>query len=151
MIGKKLDFLVLDILNARRVSAELQLESQSEPMGSSGFNALLSIGFWNGLIHCGEELSMPWSGAASAEWRGGAAAVLELALEGLQQEETACVLMMPLRMLSSSTGVVLVLSLSRMRCGDVDFATKFAYMIFQPLCVQKIRHFEVHLYEIAWQ
>ncbi len=29
-------FLILDILNARRVSAELQLESQSEPMGSSG-------------------------------------------------------------------------------------------------------------------
>ncbi len=28
--------LVLDILNARKVSAELQLESQSEPMGSSG-------------------------------------------------------------------------------------------------------------------
>ncbi len=28
--------LVLDILSARRVSAELQLESQSEPMGSSG-------------------------------------------------------------------------------------------------------------------
>ncbi len=28
-------FLVLDILNARGVSAELQLESQSEPMGSS--------------------------------------------------------------------------------------------------------------------
>ncbi len=36
---RKLDrfkFLVLDILSARRVSAELQLESQSEPMGSSG-------------------------------------------------------------------------------------------------------------------
>ena len=29
-------FLILDILSARRVSAELQLESQSEPMGSSG-------------------------------------------------------------------------------------------------------------------
>ncbi len=29
-------FLVLDILNARRVSAELQLENQSEPIGSSG-------------------------------------------------------------------------------------------------------------------
>ena len=29
-------FLVLDILSARRVSAELQLESQSEPMWSSG-------------------------------------------------------------------------------------------------------------------
>jgi hypothetical protein len=29
-------FLVLDILSARRVSAQLQLESQSEPMGSSG-------------------------------------------------------------------------------------------------------------------
>jgi hypothetical protein len=29
-------FLVLDILNARRVSAELQLGSQSEPMGSFG-------------------------------------------------------------------------------------------------------------------
>ncbi len=29
-------FLVLDIFNAWRVSAELQLESQSEPMGSSG-------------------------------------------------------------------------------------------------------------------
>ena len=29
-------FLVSDILNARRVSAELQLESRSEPMGSSG-------------------------------------------------------------------------------------------------------------------
>jgi hypothetical protein len=29
-------FLILDILNARRVSAELQLENQSEPMGSSG-------------------------------------------------------------------------------------------------------------------
>ncbi len=29
-------FLVFDILSARRVSAELQLESQSEPMGSSG-------------------------------------------------------------------------------------------------------------------
>jgi hypothetical protein len=28
--------LVLDVLSARRVSAELQLESQSEPMGSSG-------------------------------------------------------------------------------------------------------------------
>ncbi len=28
-------FLILDILSARRVSAELQLESQSEPMGSS--------------------------------------------------------------------------------------------------------------------
>ncbi len=27
-------FLVLDVLNARRVSAELQLEGQSEPMGS---------------------------------------------------------------------------------------------------------------------
>jgi hypothetical protein len=26
-------FLILDILSARRVSAELQLESQSEPMG----------------------------------------------------------------------------------------------------------------------
>jgi hypothetical protein len=29
-------FLILDILSAWRVSAELQLESQSEPMGSSG-------------------------------------------------------------------------------------------------------------------
>ena len=29
-------FSILDILSARRVSAELQLESQSEPMGSSG-------------------------------------------------------------------------------------------------------------------
>ncbi len=29
-------FLVSDILNARRVSAELQLESQSESMGASG-------------------------------------------------------------------------------------------------------------------
>ncbi len=29
-------FLILDILSARRVRAELQLESQSEPMGSSG-------------------------------------------------------------------------------------------------------------------
>ncbi len=29
-------FLILDILNARRVSAELQLESQSEPIGSFG-------------------------------------------------------------------------------------------------------------------
>ncbi len=29
-------FLILDILNARRLSAELQLESQSEPMGASG-------------------------------------------------------------------------------------------------------------------
>ncbi len=29
-------FLILDILSARRVSAELQLESQSERMGSSG-------------------------------------------------------------------------------------------------------------------
>ncbi len=29
-------FLVLDILSARRVSAELHLESQSKPMGSSG-------------------------------------------------------------------------------------------------------------------
>ncbi len=29
-------FLLLDILRAQRVSAELQLESQSEPMGSSG-------------------------------------------------------------------------------------------------------------------
>jgi hypothetical protein len=28
-------FLMLNILSARRVSAELQLESQSEPMGSS--------------------------------------------------------------------------------------------------------------------
>ncbi len=28
--------LILDILNARRVSAKLQLESQSEPVGSSG-------------------------------------------------------------------------------------------------------------------
>jgi hypothetical protein len=28
-------FLILDILSARRVSADLQLESQSEPMGSS--------------------------------------------------------------------------------------------------------------------
>ena len=26
-------FLILDVLNARRVSAELQLDSQSEPMG----------------------------------------------------------------------------------------------------------------------
>jgi hypothetical protein len=36
---QKLDrfkFLVLDILNARKVSAELHLESQSEPMGSFG-------------------------------------------------------------------------------------------------------------------
>ncbi len=41
---KKIDFLkldrfkllVLDVLSAQRVSAELQLESQSEPMGSSG-------------------------------------------------------------------------------------------------------------------
>jgi len=30
-----LKFLILDILNARRVGAELQLESQSEPTGSS--------------------------------------------------------------------------------------------------------------------
>jgi hypothetical protein len=29
-------FLILDILSARKVSAELQLESQSEPMGLSG-------------------------------------------------------------------------------------------------------------------
>ncbi len=29
-------FLILDNLSAQRVSAELQLESQSEPMGSSG-------------------------------------------------------------------------------------------------------------------
>ncbi len=29
-------FFILDILSARRVSAELQLESQSEPMGSFG-------------------------------------------------------------------------------------------------------------------
>ncbi len=29
-------FLILGILNARRVGAELQLESQSKPMGSSG-------------------------------------------------------------------------------------------------------------------
>jgi hypothetical protein len=62
-------FLVLDIFSARRVSAELQLESQSEPMGSFGiklnffdrilelnrwgsleFNSTFSIGFWNGLL-----------------------------------------------------------------------------------------------------
>ncbi len=29
-------FLILDVLSAQRVSAELQLESQSEPMGLSG-------------------------------------------------------------------------------------------------------------------
>jgi hypothetical protein len=29
-------FLILDVLNARRVSAELQLEGQSEPMVSFG-------------------------------------------------------------------------------------------------------------------
>jgi hypothetical protein len=32
----RFQFLVLVILNARRMIAELQLESQSEPMGSSG-------------------------------------------------------------------------------------------------------------------
>ncbi len=45
----RIKFFILDILNARRASAELQLESQSEPMGSSEFNASFSIGFWNGL------------------------------------------------------------------------------------------------------
>ncbi len=42
-------FLILDIASARRVSAELQLESQSEPMGRPEFNATFSIGSGNGL------------------------------------------------------------------------------------------------------
>ncbi len=50
---QKLDrfkFLVLDVLSARRLSAELQLESQSEPMGLFGFSTTFSIGFGSGLI-----------------------------------------------------------------------------------------------------
>ena len=48
----RFNLLVLDVSNARRVSAEfeLQLESQSEPMGLFGINTSFSIGFWNGLV-----------------------------------------------------------------------------------------------------
>ncbi len=50
----RFNLLVLDVSNARRVSAEfeLQLESQSEPMGLFGINTSFSIGFWNGLGPC---------------------------------------------------------------------------------------------------
>ncbi len=44
------NFLILDILSAWRVSAELQLERQSERWGRPEFNATFSIGFGNGLI-----------------------------------------------------------------------------------------------------
>ncbi len=43
-------FLVLDFLSARRVSAELQLESQSEPMGSSGILRNIFDRLWEQLV-----------------------------------------------------------------------------------------------------
>ena len=43
-------FQVLDILSARRVSAELHLESQSEPMGSSGIQRLIFDRLWERVV-----------------------------------------------------------------------------------------------------
>jgi hypothetical protein len=44
-------FLILDVLNARRVSADLQLEGQSEAMGSLGIQHNFFNRIGNGLIY----------------------------------------------------------------------------------------------------
>ncbi len=47
-------FLILDILSARRVSAELQLQSQSEPIGSSGIQRIIFDRILERVMHgCG--------------------------------------------------------------------------------------------------
>jgi hypothetical protein len=64
---------------------------------------------------------------------------LELTTVGDSQGKTACAIHLVDAL--QSAGAAMEPLLSKMRCGDVDIATKIGYMMFQSSCVRKIRNY----------